>query len=1402
VSLPPAPSVLPVPVAIIDPAAAVAASRRRRLVAAVVLLAGALPAGTLLAGALLTAPVASAAATRTSGLDAGRASGGPAPGAVYSVVANAQTNTLTEYAANADGNAAPLATIGGPATRLDAPLGVAFDASGDLFVPNNANDTVTEYGPGATGNAAPVATIAGPATGLSGPNAVAVDGAGRLFVSDNSEPNEITEYGPGASGDATPVATIRVGQGRAINGVAVDGAGRLFVTDGPADTVIEYAKGASGDAMPVATIAGHATGLDLPSGVAVDGAGRLFVTNLDGDTVTEYASGAHGDAAPTTTISGSATGLDGPRGAAVDAAGNLVVASGPANRVTRYASGASGDATPAATIAGAATGLSLPAGVTVMPDGARCLRQQQPPAPPPGGVVFARPLDPDINVPNVLVVDRSAGALDCSSAAGKIMTDPSSITMGTGAAMTLSDAKAKLTSLWGAKQIRAGEPAPVFYPDRPQWTTTTVDVMTQTEMLQRRSSCRSCHLPGQVLTLDQTPIPSNTAYTRDLAGADLSRDMLNGVRPQGWNLSGANLSQATLQFGLPAQQGPAGADLTDANLSGAVLIGDLRYSYLSHADMTGAEVRPHALLSGSNLTGADLSGAVLSGADLTGDDLASAKLSRANLSGADLSGSMLDHTTVDATSFDRATLSGASLVALRYSQAAAPSFVDVRVGPHNGSCTMFKDTDLVHVNLTVIADVPGCESKPLFPDSTVELGLLEAYHGDHSKVDLGEASFLVDPANRADLAGKDLSGIRLSGASFVGLPVDLQRTNLNGASIEDTSFELAELAGATFHNADAAGASFRDADLATDGGITATSFAGSATNLEKADFVGADLSGASFVGADLGGAVFTRALAVGTDFSGVRAPDAVFAGAHIYGDGQAFDDATNLRGADFADAVLAGDVNRGGGFDLTHADLTGAKFDGAQCIGCNFTGSTLDRVNFSRAYLPGAVLSGSTLSGTDLLDAWLYCGDLSNSSCTKLPGPEPRWSWPLTLGSTEAYGPVPFATTNLGGVSLDDVAVCPDGKGGRTTPQGCDGHLLPLAADAPPLLTRCTAAGRESCPTVTSTLQDVSSLGSPLAVVAATPPTWSTTLSERGYDVSLADGTIRRVGDGSPRIVAGRPGQHCSSAADVCGDEGPATQARLGEPSGLAVGLDGSVYVADPVLHRVRRIDPSGRITTVAGTGAACGQATDACGDGGPAIAAQLQGPYGVSVGPAGELLIADGHRGLRTVSAAGVIGTVAGTTAYDVRYVAQGPSGQVYATSNGPDYLLAIAVAKGQVTKVVGTGTSGYNGTTNSLGLLLPGTSVQIDHPQGLTIGLDGDVVFADTANGLVRAYVPSSGHVVELGGRVTGGQPTNGFNGDGRGADQTELDHPHDVEITRGGLLVVADTGNGRVRQLGPQP
>ncbi|MEU8466321.1 serine/threonine protein kinase [Streptomyces sp. NPDC029006] len=133
-----------------------------------------------------------------------------------------------------------------------------------------------------------------------------------------------------------------------------------------------------------------------------------------------------------------------------------------------------------------------------------------------------------------------------------------------------------------------------------------------------------------------------------------------------------------------------------------------------------------------------------------------------------------------------------------------------------------------------------------------------------------------------------------------------------------------------------------------------------------------------------------------------------------------------------------------------------------------------------------------------------------------------------------------------------------------------------------------------------------------------------------------ANHRVRRIdGTGTLTTVAG------DGLRGFAGDGADATRGRLGFPAALAVAPDGSVLIADEMNHRIRRIDPSGVIDTVAGDGSRAG-GDDGDGDGGPADRARLDAPCAVAVDGAGALYIgeAGGHR-VRRVGADGVVSTV-----------------------------------------------------------------------------------------------------------------------------------------------------------------
>jgi hypothetical protein len=125
-------------------------------------------------------------------------------------------DAVTVYGAGEYGDVAPIQTIEGNNTGLSNPFGVAVDASGNIYVPNDgynsSDNSVTVYAAGANGNVSPIQTISGSNTGLLGPLAIALDGTGDIYVTNccpfGTYKGSITVYASGANGNVSPIRTI------------------------------------------------------------------------------------------------------------------------------------------------------------------------------------------------------------------------------------------------------------------------------------------------------------------------------------------------------------------------------------------------------------------------------------------------------------------------------------------------------------------------------------------------------------------------------------------------------------------------------------------------------------------------------------------------------------------------------------------------------------------------------------------------------------------------------------------------------------------------------------------------------------------------------------------------------------------------------------------------------------------------------------------------------------------------------------------------------------------------------------------------------------------------------------------------------------------------------------------
>jgi sugar lactone lactonase YvrE len=272
------------------------------------------------------------------------------------------------------------------------------------------------------------------------------------------------------------------------------------------------------------------------------------------------------------------------------------------------------------------------------------------------------------------------------------------------------------------------------------------------------------------------------------------------------------------------------------------------------------------------------------------------------------------------------------------------------------------------------------------------------------------------------------------------------------------------------------------------------------------------------------------------------------------------------------------------------------------------------------------------------------------------------------------------------------------------------------------------------------------------------------------------------------------------------GDGGPAVAAALNlEPPGtykVAVGLaydaKGSLYFSDSANHRVRRVDASGVITTVAGNGAA-----DFSGDGGPAREAGLNAPNGLAVDAAGNLYIADrdNHR-IRRVDTRGTITTVAGNgepghngdnraassaSLFAPTTLTMDKQGNLYVADTRNHRVRRVDVSTAIISTVAG------NGTDFPFRDDVRATETSLHFPHGVALDADGNIYIADTFNNRIRRVAADTGVI-----RTVAGTGAEGFAGDDGPATGAALNRPRALVLDASGSLFVADSDNSRVRRI----
>ncbi|HSY17616.1 MAG TPA: immunoglobulin domain-containing protein [Candidatus Acidoferrales bacterium] len=268
-------------------------------------------------------------------------------------------------------------------------------------------------------------------------------------------------------------------------------------------------------------------------------------------------------------------------------------------------------------------------------------------------------------------------------------------------------------------------------------------------------------------------------------------------------------------------------------------------------------------------------------------------------------------------------------------------------------------------------------------------------------------------------------------------------------------------------------------------------------------------------------------------------------------------------------------------------------------------------------------------------------------------------------------------------------------------------------------------------------------------------------------------------------------------ATNFSGDNGAATNATFKAPQALAFDVYGNLYIADTTNNRVRMIDTNGIISTFAGNGTAT-----YAGDGGPATNASLSRPQGIAFDAAGNLYIADRNNSrIRRVGIDGVIITVAGSgtrgysgngilaTNANLSFpsgVALDGVGNLFIADAGNHRIRKVNTS-GIITTVAGNGTATYAGDTGAA------TNASFSGPQGVTVDGAGNLYVADTGNNRVRK-VYANGTVITV-----AGNSGNGFSGDAGSATNAGVFGPTSVILDSIGNLYIADRSNHRIRKVG---
>jgi len=272
------------------------------------------------------------------------------------------------------------------------------------------------------------------------------------------------------------------------------------------------------------------------------------------------------------------------------------------------------------------------------------------------------------------------------------------------------------------------------------------------------------------------------------------------------------------------------------------------------------------------------------------------------------------------------------------------------------------------------------------------------------------------------------------------------------------------------------------------------------------------------------------------------------------------------------------------------------------------------------------------------------------------------------------------------------------------------------------------------------------------------------------------------------------------STPGFSGDGGLATSATIYQVFGLSVDAAGAnVWVADYQNMRIREFAVGGKINTIAGSGCA-----GFSGDGGPATSACLYYPVSPAVDSAGNLYIADSYnQRVRKVDSTQTINTVAGNgstnqttlvngtstgiTLYNPLGIVGDPSGNIFVANENDHAVQELVISSSLVNIFAGTGTGGYNGDG------IPANTAELYYPAGVARDSAGNIYIADQYNHIIRK-VDTAGNIST----VAGTPGAAGYGGDGGPATTANLYYPSGVAVDSNNNLYIADTDNHIIRKV----